>query len=52
MLAEACEGRLSTITWFRTDWQRGGAATGTAVFEGNGGAPAPVVVKLPVVHAM
>ena len=26
VLAEACDGRLSAITWFRTDWQRGGAA--------------------------
>lgn len=26
-LLEACGGRLEGLTWFRTDWQRGGAAT-------------------------
>ena len=31
-LAEACDGRLGEITWFKADWQRGGAATGTARF--------------------
>jgi hypothetical protein len=50
VLAEACEGKLSPITWFRTDWQRGGAATGTAEFQLGGGRTAPVVVKLPVVQ--
>ena len=30
-LIEACDGRLRDIHWFRTDWQRGGAATGYAV---------------------
>lgn len=49
VLAEACEGRLSAITWFRTDWQRGGAATGSATFDLSGGERADVVVKLPVV---
>ncbi|MFP3422344.1 hypothetical protein R0K19_23525, partial [Bacillus sp. SIMBA_161] len=35
----ACGGRLSPVTWFRTDWQRGGAATGYATFTpaGEGG---------------
>ncbi len=49
VLAEACEGRLSPITWFRADWQRGGAATGTAEFQLDAGETARVVVKLPVV---
>ena len=49
MLREACEGRLSEITWFRTDWQRGGAATGTATYELAEGGTVEVVVKLPVV---
>ena len=49
MLAESCEGRLSTITWYRADWQRGGAATGTAEFQLEGGGTARVMVKLPVV---
>ena len=30
VLAKACEGRLSEVTWFRTDWQRGGAVVVTA----------------------
>ena len=25
-LVEVCEGRLGKLVWFRTDWQRGGAA--------------------------
>ncbi len=50
VLAEACEGKLSTVTWFRTDWQRGGAATGTADFDESSDKPAKVVVKLPVVQ--
>jgi hypothetical protein len=49
VLAEACEGRLSPITWFRADWQRGGAATGTAEFQLDAGQTTRVVVKLPVV---
>jgi hypothetical protein len=48
VLSQACAGRLSPVTWFRADWQRGGAATGTATIE-TGGAAAEVVVKLPVV---
>jgi hypothetical protein len=49
VLIEACEGRLKDITWFRTDWQRGGAATGTGVYRLDDGFDADVVVKLPVV---
>ncbi|MEX0885244.1 MAG: aminoglycoside phosphotransferase family protein [Phycisphaeraceae bacterium] len=47
-LRQACDGRLSPITWFRTDWQRGGAVTGYATFRGAEGVTHPVVVKLPV----
>jgi aminoglycoside phosphotransferase (APT) family kinase protein len=36
-LLEACRGRLGPITWFRTDWQRGGAATGSASWHPDGG---------------
>ncbi len=50
VLADACEGRLSDITWFRTDWQRGGAATGTARYRLREGRVVDVVVKLPVVQ--
>jgi len=50
VLAEACQGRLTEVTWFRTDWQHGGAATGTALFKVDDAASVAVVVKLPVVH--
>jgi hypothetical protein len=49
VLVEACADRLSPITWYRADWQRGGAATGTAEFRLEDGSTAKVVVKLPVV---
>ncbi|MGP1309623.1 MAG: phosphotransferase [Phycisphaerales bacterium] len=49
-LLEACAGRLaSPIRWFRTDWQRGGAATGFSTFRYDGeDKPRDVVVKLPI----
>lgn len=50
VLTEACGGHLGEITWFKTDWQRGGAATGTAMLRLPDGGEAPVVVKLPVVQ--
>lgn len=46
-LKHACNGRLSDVRWFRTDWQIGGAATAYATFRTESG-PRPVVVKLPV----
>lgn len=49
VLSEACEGRLGPIRWFKADWQRGGAATGTSTFAAGDGAEVLVVVKLPVV---
>jgi hypothetical protein len=49
VLAEVCAGKLSPVTWYRADWQRGGAATGTAQFQLDDGGTAEVVVKLPVV---
>ena len=48
VLGEACQGRLSPVNWFRTDWQRSGAATGYATFRDDAGIEHPVVVKLPV----
>jgi hypothetical protein len=48
LLADACAGRLGEITWFRADWQRGGAATGRATFLDDASEPMAVVVKLPV----
>lgn len=48
MLHVACGGRISEVSWFRTDWQRGGALTGYARFHAEDGEEHPVVVKLPV----
>ncbi len=47
-LREQLAGRLGGIRWFRTDWQRSGAATGRARWTGSSGASTEVVVKLPV----
>lgn len=47
-LRHACQGRLSAVTWFRTDWQRGGALTGYATFQAANGQSHAAVVKLPV----
>ncbi|MDX2115189.1 MAG: aminoglycoside phosphotransferase family protein [Planctomycetota bacterium] len=46
-LLSACGGCLCDVRWFRTDWQRGGAATGYGRFSENG-ASRDVVIKLPV----
>lgn len=46
-LVEACGGRLTDLRWFRSDWQRGGAATAYARWQGEEG-PRDVLVKLPV----
>ena len=50
-LLEACGGRLRDVRWFRTDWQRGGAATAFAeVLLGEDGSEETreAVVKLPL----
>lgn len=58
-ITSACAGCLGEIEWFRSTWQRGGAATGNAIWttargdtvhEGNGevGRQIPVMVKAPV----
>lgn len=47
-LISACDGRLRDLSWFRADWQRGGAATAHAVFDHETEGPCPVVVKVPV----
>lgn len=51
-LVTAMEGRLHDLHWFRTDWQRGGAATGVAKWRSADGGSASgdrdVVVKVPV----
>jgi hypothetical protein len=54
MLAAAFErellrdGRVHDLHWFRTDWQRSGAATATARYRDDDGVDHGVVVKLPV----
>jgi hypothetical protein len=48
VIRRACQDRLSHVNWFRTDWQRGGAATGYATFTDDDGQAREVVVKLPV----
>lgn len=48
VLRKTCNGRLSSINWFRTDWQRGGALTGYAHYQDDDGLDQPVVVKMPV----
>ena len=39
---------LGEIEWFRTSWQRGGAATGFSTWRFDDGATVPCVVKVPV----
>lgn len=46
-LLEACDGRLSDIRWFKTDWQRSGAATAYATVAFEDG-DREGVIKLPV----
>lgn len=40
--------RLSEIEWFRSRWQRGGAATGFATWKRSDGSSLEVFVKIPV----
>lgn len=48
VLTQLCKGRLTDLSWFRTDWQRGGALTGYANWLDDHGNQRPAVVKLPV----
>jgi len=48
VLRQACQGLLSSVSWFRTDWQRGGAQTGYATYRDGDGVDHAVVVKLPI----
>jgi hypothetical protein len=51
ILTQVCDGRLGEITWFKTDWQRGGAATGLSTWRlDDDPVPRKVIVKLPVVQ--
>jgi len=44
----ACAGCLGEIEWFRSTWQRGGAATGNSIWTSGAGRAIPVMVKAPV----
>lgn len=48
VLREVCRERLGPIDWFRSTWQRSGAATGFSTWKGPEGVERRVVVKLPV----
>ncbi len=43
-----CRGHLGRVEWFRSTWQRGGAATGFSTWTFGDGSTADVIVKLPV----
>jgi hypothetical protein len=47
-LRDATQGRLGEIEWFRSTWQRGGAATGFAEWQFRDGHVAQAMVKLPI----
>jgi hypothetical protein len=49
VLQKQCLDQLEPIRWFRTDWQRGGAATGFSTWTHEDGRTEEVVVKFPVV---
>jgi Phosphotransferase enzyme family len=51
VLVQACQGRLSTPTWFRAAWQASGSATGYARYRLDDGREVEAVVKLPVTPA-
>ena len=48
VLRRACGDRLSSVRWFRTEWQHGGALTGYATYQDDENVQQDVVVKLPV----
>jgi len=50
LVVESCGGRLEQIVWFKTDWQRGGAATAKAWWKNEDQSREPVILKLPVVQ--
>jgi len=50
VLIKQTQNQINDIHWFRTDWQRGGAATGFATWNDLKGESSEVVVKFPVVE--
>src|ERR1043165_3162065 len=47
-LVEHCGGKLRDLAWFRSSWQRGGAATGFGTRRNGDGREHGAMVKLPV----
>ncbi len=54
ILHQECHGHLGQISWFKADWQHGGASTGFSTWRLNSGfgkkREVPCVVKFPVGH--
>lgn len=48
VLCDQTGGRLGKVEWFRSRWQRGGAATGFSTYRTDEGATLDVFVKIPV----
>jgi hypothetical protein len=48
-LQEACNGRLDAVSWFRADWQRGGASTARARWKLDTDSSRDVIIKFPVI---
>jgi hypothetical protein len=48
LLRESCDGRMGEISWFKADWQRGGAATGSTTYVDDDAQTKGAVLKLPV----
>ncbi len=55
VLQHACQGHLGPVSWFKADWQHGGAGTGFSTWRMNtpSGKPrkVPCVVKMPIGYA-
>ncbi len=50
VLTKQTQNQIQDIHWFRTDWQRSGAATGFATWNDKNDESTEVVVKLPVIE--
>ncbi len=50
VLLKQTNNQIKDIQWFKTDWQRGGAATGYAVWLDKDEQEHPVVLKIPIVR--
>jgi len=50
VLLKQTNNQIKDIHWFKTDWQRGGAATGYATWIDDSGNELPAVLKIPIVR--